>query len=97
MKPSRIDFTAVKPGTKLIILHESTFQSWSKDTYTFGCMAGLAGFNHAYLGGPWPLDLVIVVGVLLKGLNSFCGYHVTVEQLRDMLAPPAPDRKGGEG
>ena len=80
-----IDFKSIKPGTKLIILHESTLQSWSKDAVTFGCMAALAWFNHAYLGGSWPIDLVIVVGVLLKGLNSFAGYNVTVDELRAML------------
>lgn len=86
MRSKRITREDIRLADKVVILHETAMQSWTKDAVTFGCIAGLAWFNHTYLGGSWVLNAFAVIAFGVFGVQKVHGFSMTVEELRDTLS-----------
>ena len=86
MKSRRLTTGDISRAEKVVVLHETVLHSWMKDAVTFGCVAALAWFNHAYMAGSWAIDLFAVFVVCTFGLNKSLGYSTTVGELRDLLS-----------
>jgi hypothetical protein len=101
MRSKRLTKEDMRDADKLVILHESTLQSWSKDIFTFGGIIALAWLNTAYIHGSWLIDAFAVFAFGIMGVNRSWGFAMTVDELRLMLAKPAArsaaEEPGSEG
>lgn len=62
---------------KVIILHETKWQSWSKDFVTYGFMISLLIINHLFLGGDTLIDCIFIGMIILFFMtNSSANTHV---------------------
>jgi hypothetical protein len=70
--------------TKILVLHETRWQSILNDVFTFGCIAALAYLNHTYFGGSWVLDAFSVYAACTMALKFGSGIsqYCTIEELR---------------
>ncbi len=80
---------------EVIILHETVLSSLLKDTGSLGTLAALAWFNHAYLGGSWPLDLFAVFCIFTFMLNRTAAakrmaLHMTIPELENWAMARKP-------
>ena len=89
MRTKRLTKDDMRSADKLVILHESTFQSWSKDIFTFGGIIALAWLNAAYIHGSWIIDAFAVFAFGIMGANRTWGFAMTTSELRAMLTEPA--------
>lgn len=76
-----------KPKKHIVILHESFGESITKDFVTFGSMAAMMWFNHAYLAGSTVIDVLFIIGalVVLTGRRSAQVYSGTVAGAKKYL------------
>ena len=51
--------------TKVIILHETVFQSFLNDFYTFGFIAITSWFNYNFIGGSKFVNVIILIMFML--------------------------------
>lgn len=86
MRSKRLTKDDMRGADKLVILHESTLQSWSKDIFTFGGIIALAWANAAFIHGSWIIDAFAVFAFGMMGVNRSWGFAMTVDELMDMLS-----------
>lgn len=86
MRSKRLSKDDMRSADKIVILHESTFQSWGKDIFTFGGIIALAWANAAFIHGSWIIDAFAVFAFGMMGVNRTWGYAMTVDELRNMLS-----------
>ena len=64
----------------ILLIKESAFSSWFKDTYTFGCFFAMVYLNHRLCSGSWIIDLAITIFIIGMSLNRGKQYLYTVNE-----------------